>query len=83
MTDCISSFKSLTFDYHTEINWKEMASRTVLGGEKIKQNMYHSVVLSESNLQECKARAICSEWAQTCRIAGLILHRQGQTEQLL
>lgn len=34
-----------------------MASRTVLGGKKIKQNMYHSVVLSESNLQECKARS--------------------------
>lgn len=37
----------------------------------------------ENSLQECNMRVICSEWAKTCRNTGLILHRRGQTEQLL
>lgn len=40
-------------------------------------------MLLESSVQECIMHVICSEWAKTCRNTGLILHRRGQTEQLL
>lgn len=40
------------------------------------------VALKDSR-EECNTYEICSEWAKTCRNTGLILHRWGQTEQLL